>query len=116
MPCFRVFRVFRGSLLFGDKIKDGIAAPRASCLLLRLGELGAFAVSLGGLLIARYHSTSHPATWGFRKNSGQRESRGSRSGRTGRPRAETKTDKARQVSSNRRHIARGSSPMMVRAI
>jgi len=44
-----VFRVFRGSLLFGDKIKEVIAAPRASCLLLRLGDLGAFAVSLGGL-------------------------------------------------------------------
>jgi hypothetical protein len=49
MPFFRVFRVFRGSLLFGDKIKDVIAAPRASCLLLRRGDLGAFAVSLGGL-------------------------------------------------------------------
>jgi hypothetical protein len=49
MPCFRVFRVFRGSLLFGDKIKEVIAAPRASCLLLRLGDLGALAVSLGDL-------------------------------------------------------------------
>ena len=25
MPCFRVFGVFRGSLLFGDKIEDAIA-------------------------------------------------------------------------------------------
>jgi len=49
MPCFRVFRVFRGSQLFGDKIKEVIAAPRASCLLLRLGDLGALAVSLGDL-------------------------------------------------------------------
>jgi hypothetical protein len=25
MPCFRVFGVFRGSLLFGDKIEDVVA-------------------------------------------------------------------------------------------
>ncbi len=63
MPCFRVFGVFRGSLLFSDKreqkkLRDclrvfpftiGGSAPRASCLLLRLGDLGALAVSLGGL-------------------------------------------------------------------
>jgi len=31
MPCFRVFGVFRGSLLFGDKIEDAIA--QQICLL-----------------------------------------------------------------------------------
>jgi hypothetical protein len=31
MPCFRVFGVFRGSLLFGDKIEDVVAETKVIC-------------------------------------------------------------------------------------
>jgi hypothetical protein len=31
MPCFRVFGVFHGSLLFGDKIEDVVAETKVIC-------------------------------------------------------------------------------------
>ena len=40
--------------------KIGWSAPRASCLILRLGDLRVFAVNLGRLLIARHKRNGYP--------------------------------------------------------